>query len=1367
MHELVLVGVQVVEIPNPFEPQKQHIRNLTVTNGTIYSYIDVTGKDIFYNGVLVQQPNAIYPQAGGQLVVLPHMGKGLGSILGWVAFAALSVWAGGWVAGLHWGGTWGMIGKAIVYGAVMYLGGKVINSIFHLNQPKKDHSTDTSYGWSLPTIQTTEGSPIGETYGECMPTVQLLMSHVETTNSEDQDTNVQYLNLLLCGGWGPVDSIEDIRIGYTPIAHFTDVQIETRLGTNDQPPISFFPDTVLDQNVGMELKQNKPVVRTTETNKAQRLDVTVEFPSGLYHMGDDGNYSKCTAKYRIEYKKTAGTAWKVAGEYTLSKATNAAVRWTYTVAGNLEKGQYDVRITPTSLPSGTRDVAYMQWSLLSSFIYDGAKTRPGKVLVGVRIKATNQLSGNLPNINWRQRRLHVQVFNPDTGLYEAKSARNPIWAAYDILHNCKQIKNINTGQMEYVVEGSPAKNFTQYYDQWVEAAAYADEQISDGSSDGGTEARFEFDAFYNGTITRWEAANKAAAVGHAVIIRHGTQYGVTVDKPGNICQVFGEGQTVLSSVTGSFAAQSDRAKAVEITYNDTDNDFKNTLMKLYSPTYASDLTVQDNTAKVTLFGVKRRSQAYREGRYYMATNERQLQTIRFSTDINGIVCQYGDIIGFNHAVAQMGLASGRIVSVSGNKVTLDKPVTLKATTPYALTVVLSKNDHIISRQVVAVATDTVTDTLTVDQGYDAAELPEQYDPYAFGLLNKEVKPFRIIKTERDGDNKVSITALEYDPAVYEIDYDKYPNIDYTKPTVIEAPVNLELTEMSYNTTDGTQTHIVHAAWSMPTGQLADKFLVYYSLDGLSWTYHGTTQELAVDIVNAMPRTQYYVRVCASRDGANSAFAQKSIVTSGGGGKPPVTVTDISAAAIYRQGADGDASYDVHVKWEPANSAGQVYYQSEYINGSPVDNAGLPGKWLYAGEGLGQLVIPQALADDTYRIAVCGIKNGEVIAPEDSKQITIKIVHQSIIPLTPTGFALDIGTECRATWAAVTNTSIAFYELRTDDKAGTDSKALLVRTNDIRTTLPLTSRTGRLFLFARSVWGVYSTAATLTYNKPAPAKPKAPTLIAQLGGFGVLADSLPAGCTGMAVYVNGALALRSATNAAAYVCAAGIYDVSVAYSDMFGDGEQSVLSRITVKDKVDAALLEDEAINLAKMDKTVQQAVKDAQSVTAQVAAIKQTQDSIISTVAANKTAQEDADAVLTSQIKQTATGLTTVVSNLSKAPNQTGYAAFAQLYDNIQLKVDKAGVISAINLTPETIRISGKLLTIDTDTTIANNVIVNRMLAANSITADKMQVESLSAVCATIGTLRTKSAGARVELKDNLIEVYDENNRVRVRMGVF
>lgn len=48
-----------------------------------------------------------------------------------------------------------------------------------------------------------------------MPTPQLLEEHIETINDDNQDTNVQYLDLLLCGGWGPIDSITDLRIDTT------------------------------------------------------------------------------------------------------------------------------------------------------------------------------------------------------------------------------------------------------------------------------------------------------------------------------------------------------------------------------------------------------------------------------------------------------------------------------------------------------------------------------------------------------------------------------------------------------------------------------------------------------------------------------------------------------------------------------------------------------------------------------------------------------------------------------------------------------------------------------------------------------------------------------------------------------------------------------------------------------------------------------------------------------------------------------------------------------------------------------------------------------------------------------------------------
>jgi hypothetical protein len=56
-------------------------------------------------------------------------------------------------------------------------------------------------------------------------------------------------------------------------------------------------------------------------------------------------------------------------------------------------------------------------------------------------------------------------------------------------------------------------------------------------------------------------------------------------------------------------------------------------------------------------------------------------------------------------------------------------------------------------------------------------------------------------------------------------------------------------------------------------------------------------------------------------------------------------------------------------------------------------------------------------------------------------------------------------------------------------------------------------------------------------------------------------------------------------------------------------------------------------------------------------------------------------------------------------------------------------------------------------------------IGADSITADKINVASLDAVSAVIGVLRTATTGARLEIRDNVIKVYDSNNVVRVQVG--
>ena len=93
-------------------------------------------------------------------------------------------------------------------------------------------------------------------------------------------------------------------------------------------------------------------------------------------------------------------------------------------------------------------------------------------------------------------------------------------------------------------------------------------------------------------------------------------------------------------------------------------------------------------------------------------------------------------------------------------------------------------------------------------------------------------------------------------------------------------------------------------------------------------------------------------------------------------------------------------------------------------------------------------------------------------------------------------------------------------------------------------------------------------------------------------------------------------------------------------------------------------------------------------------------------------------------------------------------------------------IISRINQSPETITLDSRYLHIGGQTKIDGDLIT-RNIGARSITADKMSVESLSAISAKIGHFSSASSGARVEISDSLVKVYDNNNTLRVRLGVW
>lgn len=74
-------------------------------------------------------------------------------------------------------------------------------------------------------------------------------------------------------------------------------------------------------------------------------------------------------------------------------------------------------------------------------------------------------------------------------------------------------------------------------------------------------------------------------------------------------------------------------------------------------------------------------------------------------------------------------------------------------------------------------------------------------------------------------------------------------------------------------------------------------------------------------------------------------------------------------------------------------------------------------------------------------------------------------------------------------------------------------------------------------------------------------------------------------------------------------------------------------------------------------------------------------------------------------------------------------------------------------------------VTVPAGTYIDNAFIANGTIDIAKI--NKATITSLSAISANIGHFKSAESGARLEIKDSLLEVYDSNNKLRVRMGVW
>jgi len=241
---------------------------------------------------------------------------------------------------------------------------------------------------------------------------------------------------------------------------------EKRFGVNYQSMISNFEDLHNIYSISANLTQNNSYIYTMVDSDVEAFEVHLRLNNGLYQQSSSsGDIQSWSVTYRVEYKLHSDSVYIDLGETTISGQSRTSVRRVFRKTG-LTPGQYDIRVTRTSEDSSLQP---MKQGDLTLFQIDEIKTDdlcyPNTALLGLKLLATDQLSGSMPNIttivegkkvsipdvrnagtpvDWEDYYwdgTNYRLLSDDTILswdgstYVLKYSANPVWCLRDLVTN--------------------------------------------------------------------------------------------------------------------------------------------------------------------------------------------------------------------------------------------------------------------------------------------------------------------------------------------------------------------------------------------------------------------------------------------------------------------------------------------------------------------------------------------------------------------------------------------------------------------------------------------------------------------------------------------------------------------------------------------------------------------------------------------------------------------------------------------------------------------------------------------------------------------------------------------------------------------
>lgn len=674
--------------------------------------------------------------------------------------------------------------------------------------------------------------------------------------SKDSLLSESTAKILLAISEGEIaGGLDDTRIFLddTPIGNadgsknFEGVTWEFRAGSEHQEYIQGIPSVDNEIAVGMELKDDQPYVRSINNTQLSAVRIRFSAPQFM-QQHDNGD----TTGYRVDYiieLSTDGSGYKEVIKSAFDGKTTSEYQRTHRIELPKANTGWQLRVRRLTKNQNNARIADKINIAAVVEVIDAKLRYPNTALLFITFNA-RQFNNRIPKISVRPKGgLLIKVptnYDPINrtysgvwdGTFKLAATNNPAWVFYDLVLNNRYGcgDRINASQI----------------DKWdlYKIAQYCDELVPDGRGGDGKEPRFLCDVYIQSQEAAYTVLRDIAAIFRGMTYWSDNKINVVADMPEPVFRVFTNANIVGGKPTYSGGSIQNRYTQALVSFTDIDNHSNDDVEAV------ADLKLQHRygvrKTELSAIGCTRRSEANRRGRWALLTNAND-RMVTFATGLEGAIPSPGHIIGLADSTLAGRSTGGRISSVDGRKITLDRTTSIKVGDRLIVNLPDGKSE---GRTVTSVNQKVVTVSVEYSQ------VPQKEAVWVVDSDDLAIQLYRVINISDNGDNTYTISGAIHNPDNYEhIDagarIDERP-ITVIPPKVQPAPKNVRIS--SYTQVDqGIAFTTLRVDWEAAESAIA--YEAEWRRDNGNWINAPRTSTLGFE-VNGIYAGRYQVRVRA-------------------------------------------------------------------------------------------------------------------------------------------------------------------------------------------------------------------------------------------------------------------------------------------------------------------------------------------------------------------------------------------------------------------------------------------------------------------------------------------------------------------------